>query len=217
MHMLASRPDRWDQRGELAQLLLDKSADPMRLTARQATPLHTAAGTCNFAVAKVLLSHPDVKVNAKNKDNKHPWDWASSNAAMRELLEKKGGVESPNKTGGSRRRMPVAEAGRRRSGWTALGSGARTAAEPACAWRDAAFSQRNSQASVMLVPCRFHASYMRVSRKLQQVACKSHASCIRHASAMQVSCTSHASVMQVLCKGHASILRVACECHASFT
>ena len=103
LHMLAFRPDPWDQRGELAQLLLDHSADPMRLTDRQATPLHTAAGTANFAVAEVLLRHPGVKVNAKNKDNKHPWDCAESNKKMQELLEAAGGEESQDKTGKSSR------------------------------------------------------------------------------------------------------------------
>ena len=94
LHMLANRPDRWDHRGELAQLLLDKSANPMRLTAsRQATPLHTAAETCNFAVAEVLLRHPDVHVNAINKDNQQPWDCAS-NMQMQNLLEAEGGVSS---------------------------------------------------------------------------------------------------------------------------
>ena len=68
LHLLANRPGK--KRGELAQLLLDKRADPMRLTGRMATPLHSAAGTCNFEVARVLLEHPDIDVNAKNKDNK---------------------------------------------------------------------------------------------------------------------------------------------------
>ena len=103
MHMLANRSDPWGQRGELAQLLLDKGADPMRLTARQATPLHSAAGTANFEVAKVLLRHPGVKVNAKNKDNKHPWDCSETNKKMQELLEAAGGEESRDKTGKSSR------------------------------------------------------------------------------------------------------------------
>ena len=107
LHLLANRPDSWGRRGELAQLLLNKRADPMRLTARSATPLHTAAGTSNFCVAQVLLDHRDTQVNAKNKDNKHPWDCVS-NATMRKLLERYGGAESDNKTGGSSRDEPNA-------------------------------------------------------------------------------------------------------------
>ena len=105
MHMLANRQDAWDQRAELARLLLDKDADPNLVTntVRLATPLHMAAGTCNFEVAKVLLSRGDIKVNPKNKDNKHPWDCAESNKKMQELLEKKGGKESKDKTGKSSR------------------------------------------------------------------------------------------------------------------
>jgi len=103
LHLLANRPDPWKQRAELAQLLLNKSADPMRLTARRGTPLHTAAGTANFEVAKVLVNHPGTEVNAKNKDNKHPWDCARHNATMRQLLEAYGGIESGDKTGGSSR------------------------------------------------------------------------------------------------------------------
>ena len=103
--MLANRQDAWHQRAELARLLLDKDADPNLVTntVRLATPLHTAAGTCNFEVAKVLLSHGDVKVNPKNKDNKHPWDCAESNRAMQKLLEDNGGEESKDKTGKSSR------------------------------------------------------------------------------------------------------------------
>ena len=73
LHLLANRPDPWNKRPELVQLLLDKRADPMQLTARRAaTPLHMAAGTANLEVARVLLNHPVAEVNAKNKDNKHP-------------------------------------------------------------------------------------------------------------------------------------------------
>ena len=108
LHLLANRPDPWNKRPELVQLLLDKRADPMRLTARRATPLHTAAGTANHEVARVLLNHPRAEVNAKNKDNKHPWDCASHNRTMRQLLEEYHGVESRNKTGGSSRDEPNA-------------------------------------------------------------------------------------------------------------
>ena len=91
LHMLANRPDPPGQRGELAQLLLEKNANPMRLTpSRQTTPLHMAAETCNVAVAEVLLRHDDVHVNAINKDNQVPLDCAS-NMQMQNLLEAEGG------------------------------------------------------------------------------------------------------------------------------
>ena len=117
LHMLAFRPDRPGQRGELARLLLDKDADPNLVTntVRLATPLHTAAGTCNFEVAKVLLSRGDIKVNPKNKDNKHPWDCAKSNKKMQELLWDNGGRESQDKTGKSSRDEPNSRSGTSKS------------------------------------------------------------------------------------------------------
>ena len=111
MHLLANRPDPWNKRPELTQLLLDKRADPMRLTARRAaTPLHMAAGTANLEVARVLLNHPGAEVNAKNKDNKHPLDCAS-HRSMRQLLEEYHGVKSPDQTGGSSKDEPNARRG----------------------------------------------------------------------------------------------------------
>ena len=101
LHMLANRPDPWNARGRLAQTLLNKRADPMRLTARMTTPLHTAAATCNFDVVDVLLSQ-GVDVNAKNKDNKTPWD-VQSKKEMRMKLEAHGGEPSDNPTGKSSR------------------------------------------------------------------------------------------------------------------
>ena len=62
-----------EKRAELAQLMLDKRANPMPPNARGTTPLHTAAATSNVHVAEVLLKQLGVEVIAKNKDNKHPW------------------------------------------------------------------------------------------------------------------------------------------------
>ena len=93
------------KRAELAQLILDKRANPMTTNARGTTPLHTAAATSNLQVAEVLLKHPGVNVNAKNKDNKHPWD-CCTNWTIRELVENHGGIASPNKTGTSSRDEP---------------------------------------------------------------------------------------------------------------
>ena len=110
-HLLASRPDRLGRRGELVQLLLDRRADPMRLTARMSTPLHTAAGTYNFDVVQVLLRHPDIQVNAKNKDHKTAFDCAASNSNMLRLLGSFVGEPSVDKTGTSSRDEPNARAG----------------------------------------------------------------------------------------------------------
>ena len=39
---------------------MESQADPtVQTSRRQATPLHTAAGTGNLQVAKALLTHPD--------------------------------------------------------------------------------------------------------------------------------------------------------------
>ena len=104
MHMLANQRSPTvglcKKRAELAQSLLDKRADPMPLNSRGTTPLHTAAATSNIEVAEVLLKHPGVKVNVKNKDNKHPMD-CCTNARIRKLVEKHGGCESPDKKGTS--------------------------------------------------------------------------------------------------------------------
>ena len=111
LHLLANRPDRGGKRAELTTLMLEKGADPNRLTARQATPLHTAAGTANAPVAEILLRHPGVDVNAKNKDGKHPWDCAASNRMLQNIIQQHGGVESPNKTGASSKDEPNARKG----------------------------------------------------------------------------------------------------------
>ena len=111
MHLLANRPDLGGKRAVLTKLLLEKRADPMRLTAREATPLHMAAGTANAPVAEILLRHPGVDVNAKNKDGKHPWDCAASNRTLQNLIQVHGGVESRTKTGTSSRDEPNARKG----------------------------------------------------------------------------------------------------------
>ena len=75
----------------------------MQRTARGATPLHTAAATGNFEVVEVLLRFPGVDVNAKNKDNKTPYDVASSNRKTQNIIARSGGLASSNQTGfGSR-------------------------------------------------------------------------------------------------------------------
>ena len=49
--------------------------------------MHTAAGTANLAVAEELVTWRGVDVNAQNKDNKTPYDVASSNKAMQKCIE----------------------------------------------------------------------------------------------------------------------------------
>ena len=102
LHMLANRMDPWRQRGRLAQTLLDRRADPMRLTARHTTPLHTAAATNGADVADVLLAHPDIDVNFENKDNKTPWD-VQSKYEMKVKIENAEGRPGKKKTGKSSR------------------------------------------------------------------------------------------------------------------
>ena len=95
----------------------------MQRTARGATPLHTAAATGNFEVVEVLLRFPGVDVNAKNKDNKTPYDVASSNRKMQNMIARSGGLAASNQTGfGSRdeanarqRGGPASEARMRRA------------------------------------------------------------------------------------------------------
>ncbi|MFY7871008.1 MAG: hypothetical protein ACOVQL_01345, partial [Limnohabitans sp.] len=70
LHLLANGREYGRQRGQMAQRLLDMHANPMTLTARLTSPLHTAAGTGNIDVLKALLLHPGTDVNWKNKDNK---------------------------------------------------------------------------------------------------------------------------------------------------
>ena len=61
--------------------------------------MHTAAGTGNHDVAQLLLLTPGVNVNAKNKNNKTPYDMAVSNKSMRQLIKAAGGFPSPDATG----------------------------------------------------------------------------------------------------------------------
>ena len=71
----------------------------MALTPKFATPLHMAAGTANHVVANVLLRIPFVDVNAKNKYNKTPYDAATSNREMFNMVKRAGGVPSDDWTG----------------------------------------------------------------------------------------------------------------------
>jgi hypothetical protein len=71
----------------------------MALTPKLATPLHMAAGTANHAVANVLLRIPSVDVIAKNKYNKTPYDAATSNREMFNMVKRAGGVPSDDWTG----------------------------------------------------------------------------------------------------------------------
>ena len=70
--------------------------------------MHTAAGTTNLAVAEVLATCRGVDVNAQNKDNKTPYDVASSNTMMQKCIADAGGGPSPNPSGGSSRDEPNA-------------------------------------------------------------------------------------------------------------
>jgi hypothetical protein len=108
LHLLANGKEYGRQRGQMAQRLLDMHANPMTLTARLTSPLHTAAGTGNIDVLKVLLLHPGTDVNWKNKDNKTPYDTASSNRACRKLIEDAGGIASSDLTGKTARDEPNA-------------------------------------------------------------------------------------------------------------
>ena len=108
LHLLANGSENGRQRGQMAQRLLEMKANPMTLTPRLATPLHTAAGTGNQDVAEVLLQAPDVDVNWKNKNNKTPYDTASSNKVLRSLIASAGGIPSDDPTGQSARDEPNA-------------------------------------------------------------------------------------------------------------
>ena len=59
-------------------------------------------------VAQVLLQAPDVDVNWKNKNNKTPYDMASSNKALRNLIASVGGIPSRDPTGQTARDEPNA-------------------------------------------------------------------------------------------------------------
>ena len=69
------------------------------------------------------MRFPGVGVNAKNKDNKTPYDVASSNRNMQSIIARSGGLASSNQTGfGSRdeanarqRGGPASEARMRRA------------------------------------------------------------------------------------------------------
>jgi hypothetical protein len=108
LHLLANGREYGRQRGQMAQRLLDMHANPMTLTARLTSPLHTAAGTGNIDVTKALLLHPGTDVNWKNKDNKTPYDTACSNRACRKLIEDAGGIASSDLTGQTARDEPNA-------------------------------------------------------------------------------------------------------------
>jgi hypothetical protein len=97
LHLLAN--GRGMHRAPMVRRRLELKANPIPLTDRGATPLHTAAGTGNHDVAQLLLRTPGVNVNAKNKNNKTPYDMAVSNKSMRQLIQAAGGFSSPDATG----------------------------------------------------------------------------------------------------------------------
>jgi hypothetical protein len=100
---------KWEAaRADGATRLLEMQANPMTLTPRLASPLHTAAGTGNHDVAHALLLAPGMDVNWKNKDNKTPYDTACSNRALRKLIESFGGIPSLDPTGQTARDEPNA-------------------------------------------------------------------------------------------------------------
>ena len=75
----------------------------MALNAKSSTPLHMAAGAANHVVANVLLGIPSVDVNAKNRYNKTPYDVATSNREMLNMVKRDGGLPSDDWTGESSR------------------------------------------------------------------------------------------------------------------
>ena len=111
LHLLANGSENGIQRAPMVRRFVEMRANPMECTARGATPLHTAAGTVSHEVARVLLAMPGVNVNAKNNNNKTPFDMASSNKKMQALIAEAGGRPSPDATG----RRLATEEGRRRS------------------------------------------------------------------------------------------------------
>ena len=102
-------------------------ANPMALTPKFATPLHMAAGTANHAVANVLLRIPSVDVIAKNKYNKTPYDAATSNREMFNMVKRAGGVPSDDWTG---------ETGRDESNARAKGLASEARRKRAANWRN---------------------------------------------------------------------------------
>ena len=110
LHLLANGSENGIQRAPMVRRFVEMRANPMECTARGATPLHTAAGTVSHEVARVLLAMPGVNVNAKNNNNKTPFDMASSNKKMQALIAEAGGRPSPDATGASSRDEPNSRA-----------------------------------------------------------------------------------------------------------
>ena len=108
LHLLAARPDPFGNRPRLAESLLQKRADPMRLTDREGTALHTAAGSVNKGVVDVLLAYMDeAGINHLNKDGKTAWDCAAkSNRGLAQTIHDAKGRGSTEKTGTSSRDEP---------------------------------------------------------------------------------------------------------------
>ena len=100
---------------------------------RFSTPLHMAVGTANHAVAQALLEM-SVDVNAKNKFNKTPYDVATNNREMLNLVQRAGGRPSDDWTG---------EAGRDERNASARGGPASEARlRRAAEWRNRSWSRR---------------------------------------------------------------------------
>jgi hypothetical protein len=100
LHLLANGPGL--QHGQMVTRFLELKANPMLQTGRGATVLHTAAGTANHEVVRVLLASGLVDVNAQNKHNRTPYDMATSNRTTLQLIAQAGGAPSPNPTGAGR-------------------------------------------------------------------------------------------------------------------
>jgi len=96
LHLLANGPG--NQRAEMTVRLCTMRANLEVPTSRFSTPLHSAVGTANEAVTEALLEL-SADVNAKNKYRKTPYDMATSNRKMMELIRRAGGHPSEDWTG----------------------------------------------------------------------------------------------------------------------
>jgi ankyrin repeat protein len=112
LHLLANGGgDSSALRRRMAARLLMMRANPTARTETGATPLHTAAGTANVDIVRLLLSEAKATVNSKNKNKKTPFDMARSNKQVRDMIAAAGGIPSNDYTGGSARDLPNARAG----------------------------------------------------------------------------------------------------------
>jgi ankyrin repeat protein len=125
LHLLANGPG--NQRAEMTVRLCTMRANPeARNHPRLSTPLHMAVGTANQAVTEALLEM-SVNVNAKNKYNKTPYDAATSNREMFNMVKRAGGVPSDDWTG---------ETGRDESNARAKGLASEARRKRAANWRN---------------------------------------------------------------------------------